>query len=143
MVKLKIHKFNLECENDCIILGVSSGFADYRLAWEINRALNINLLLGEQTLDVFDKKNNSVVPFRTHSCFIEETMTSFILIKNKQNNTFLVVDKPQIDYYLFLKDLYEYELNDIIQKLRNINGMSAVFDLSDDYIEAIEYLNFN
>ena len=43
MRKEVLIKFDIE--EECVILGISSGFADYRMAWEINKSLEIQLLL--------------------------------------------------------------------------------------------------
>jgi hypothetical protein len=54
----------------------------------------------------------------------------------------MVPERPQIDYYLFIKELHEIEIEDVISQLRSINGISAVFDFSNEHIEATDYLTF-
>lgn len=125
-----------------MILGISSGFADYRMAWEINNCLDVQLMLSEESIEVFDKKNSSTHSFRVHNFFLEETQTSFYLIRNKQFHTYLVPERPQIDYYFFIRELHEINLEEIIMKLRTVNGITAVFDLSNEYIDAIDFLTF-
>jgi len=142
MARQTIHKIKFDTEEEGNILGISSGFADYRMAWELNNKLDIQLLLSEQILEVFDKKSATTFPFRIHHCYLEETLTNYYLIRNKQHHVLMVQERPQIDYYLFIKELHKIEIEDVISQLRSINGISAVFDFSNEHIEATDYLTF-
>ena len=142
MAKNTVHKIKFDIEEECIILGISSGFADYRMAWEINKSLEIQLLLSDHSMEVYDKKTSTNNLFRIHHCYLEETLTNFYLVRNKQSHIFLVPERPQIYYYLFIKDLHEISLEEIASVLRAINGITAVFDFSNESIDATDYLTF-
>lgn len=142
MAKQTVHRLKFETEEEGNILGISSGFADYRMAWELNNKLDLQLMLSDQTIEVFDKKSAVTNAFRLHHCFVEETHTNYYLIRNKQHHALMVSERPQIDYYLFIKELHDIEIEEILSKLRSINGISAVFDFSNEYIEATDYLTF-
>jgi hypothetical protein len=45
-----------------------------------------------------------------------------------------------IDYFLVLRENYSFEKEILIQKIRKINGIVAVFDFPPDEFELIEYL---
>lgn len=142
MSKPIVHKIKFDLEEEGNVLGISSGFADYRMAWELNNSLELQLLLSNEMLTVYEKKSTHPHNFRVHHFFVEETMTSYYLIKNKQFNTYMAPDRPQIDYYLVIKNLDEIQLDAILSKLRAVNGVSAVFDFSNEYFEATDYLTF-
>ena len=140
MAKQTVHRLKFETEEEGNILGISSGFADYRMAWELNNKLDLQLMLSDQTIEVFDKKSAVNNAFRLHHCFVEETHTNYYLIRNKQHHTLMVSERPQIDYYLFIKELHVIEIEEILSKLRSINGISAVFDFSNEYLYPVKKL---
>jgi hypothetical protein len=140
MAKVKKYELILEDETTLEVYGVSSAFADYRLAWEFNQCLNVNLTKSNEVFEVRPNKAKELIPFRYFSFFDEECLTRFYLIKNKQENGVFHVERPMIDYFLVLRENYSFEKEILIQKLRKINGIVAVFDFPPDEFELIEYL---
>jgi hypothetical protein len=45
-----------------------------------------------------------------------------------------------IDFFLVLRENYSMKKEELMQKLRQINGLVAVFDFPPDEFELIEYL---
>ena len=58
------------------------------------------------------------------------TKNSCYLIKNKQEQHHLYSDRPMIDFFLVLKENFSHQPNELIEKLRNINGVVAVFEFN-------------
>ena len=56
MAKVKKYELILEDETTLEVFGVSSAFADYRLAWEFNQCLNINLTKSNEVFEVRSNK---------------------------------------------------------------------------------------
>ncbi len=140
MAKVKKHELILEDETTLEVFGVSSAFADYRLAWEFNQCLNVNLTKSNEVFELRLNKAKELISFRYFSFFDEECLTRFYLIKNKQENGVFHVERPMIDYFLVLRENYSFEKEILIQKIRKINGIVAVFDFPPDEFELIEYL---
>jgi hypothetical protein len=140
MAKVKKYELILEDETTLEVFGVSSAFADYRLAWEFNQCLNVNLTKSNEVFELRPNKAKELISFRYFSFFDEECLTRFYLIKNKQEHGVFHVERPMIDYFLVLRENYSFEKEILIQKIRKINGIVAVFDFPPDEFELIEYL---
>jgi len=61
------------------------------------------------------------------------------LIKNKQDQQLLQADRPMIDYFLVLKDNFSHEPDALIDKLRSINGIVAVFSFNHEEFDILDY----
>lgn len=142
MKKKTLVKLNFEFEDNYKLIGFSTGFADYRLAWELNKSLDIQLLLYDKKLEIFDKKIKEDIPFKVFHFFDEELLTSFYLLKNCQNNIFLLPDKLKIDYFLLIRDLGTFDLEMNIISLREIDGITAVFDFRNEPFDVGPLLTF-
>jgi hypothetical protein len=140
MAKVKKYELILEDETTLEVYGVSSAFADYRLAWEFNQCLNVNLTKSNEVFEVRPNKAKELISFRYFSFFDDECLTRFYLIKNKQEQGVFHLERPMIDYFLVLRENYSFEKEILIQKIRKINGIVAVFDFPPDEFELIEYL---
>jgi hypothetical protein len=140
MAKVKKYELILEDETTLEVYGVSSAFADYRLAWEFNQCLNVNLTKSNEVFEVRPNKAKELISFRYFSFFDDECLTRFYLIKNKQEQGVFHLERPMIDYFLVLRENYSFEKEILIQKIRKINGIVAVFDFPPNEFELIEYL---
>jgi hypothetical protein len=138
----KVKKYELVIEDECTldVFGVSSAFADYRLAWELNQCLDLNLTKANDAFEIRPNKAKELVPFRYFSYFDEECLSRFYLIKNKQENGAFQVEHPMIDYFFVARENYSFEKGILLEKLRKINGIVAVFDFPTDDFDMIAYL---
>lgn len=140
MAKVKKYDLVLEDESTLEVFGISSAFADYRLAWELNQCLDINLVKSNEAFELRHVKTKELQAFRYFSYFDEEVLTRFYLIKNRQEAGVFQSDRPMIDFFLVLRENFSLKKDEFIQKLRRINGLVAVFDFPADEFELIEYL---
>ncbi|MFZ9612995.1 MAG: IPExxxVDY family protein [Crocinitomicaceae bacterium] len=140
MAKVKKYELILEDEMTLEVIGISSAFADYRLAWELNQRLNINLIKSNEVFDVRALKSKESLSFRYFSFFDEEYLTRIYLIKNRQEPGMFHSDRPMIDFFLVLRENFSFEKEALIQQLRKINGIVAVFDFPESEFELISYL---
>ena len=138
----KVKKYDLVLEDDTTleVYGISSPFADYRLAWELNQHFDMNLVKQHDAFEIRHPKTKQVQEFRYFSFFDEEVLARFYLIKNKQESGTFHIERPMIDYFLVLRENFTIEKEDLMQTLRKINGLVAVFDFPSEEFELIDYL---
>lgn len=141
MTKIKKHKLVFDDEIDGEVYGISTAFSDYRLAWEMNAAFEIQLEKRENPLFLEDKKSKIEVPFYLYQHTSEDEFVRFTLIKNKQNNAFVKPDKSVMDYFLVIQENYVLTPAEIIRQLRGINGVVAVFEFESDEFDFIPFLD--
>ena len=127
MGKVKKYELTFDEEQPFEIYGISSAFADYRLTWELNQVLGIHLEKTENSFEVFIPKTKSNQQFRYFFYEDQELLTKFFLVKNKQEQHLLQADRPMIDYFLVLKEDFSHQPETLIEQLRAINGIVAVF----------------
>jgi hypothetical protein len=141
MTKTKKHQLIFEYDTDIEVFGISSAYIDYRLAWELNSKLSIQLEKQNEKLVIEDKKTKQAYSFFLYYFFDEENLTKYYLIRNKQDNRLLVNEKQFVDYFLCIQDNNSFTEEKLLSEMRNMNGIVAVFPLESDEFEFIEYLN--
>ena len=125
-------KLNVEQNNDYILLGLVSTEPDYKLSLALNKKFGISL---KTIPPVFLTGNKS--PDLTFSRFSNNDRTSdlrFTLISNRSGKSFLLDKLKNIDYLLQISDS-EADLNLITTKLREIDAITAVFNISFNTIK--------
>jgi len=139
MGKVKKYELTLDDEQPFEVYGISTAFADYRLTWELNQMLYIHLEKEQERFEVYLPKIKSQQEFSYFFYEDQELLTRFFLIKNKQDQQLLQADRPMIDYFLVLKDNFSHEPDALIDKLRSINGIVAVFSFNHEEFDILDY----
>jgi hypothetical protein len=98
------------------------------------------LIKSNEVFDVRALKSKESLSFRYFSFFDEEYLTRIYLIKNRQEPGMFHNDRPMIDFFLVLRENFSFEKEALIQELRKINGIVAVFDFPESEFELISYL---
>ena len=75
MTKTKKHQLIFEYDTDIEVFGISSAYIDYRLAWELNVKLSIQLEKQNEKLVSEDKKTKQAYSFFLYYFFDEENLT--------------------------------------------------------------------
>lgn len=140
MGKVKKYELTLDDDQPFEVYGISTAFADYRLTWELNQTLNIRLEKEQQSLHVFIPKLKANHPFNYYYFNDQELLTRIYLIKNKQEQQWLHPERPMIDYFLVFKENFVYQPAHLLEKLRLINGIVAVFSFNCDEFDTLDYL---
>ncbi|MEN9968572.1 MAG: hypothetical protein RIR94_750 [Bacteroidota bacterium] len=140
MGKVKKYELTLDDEQPFEVYGISTAFADYRLTWELNQMLGIRLEKEQQRFELYLPKLKAQQAFSYFSFEDQELLTRFYLIKNKQDQQLLQADRPMIDYFLVLKDNFSHEAAALLDQLRKINGIVAVFSFDYAEFDILDYL---
>lgn len=140
----KQHKYNLTLEADYNynMIGICSHHSDYRLVWGLNELLKLKLIKAENLFDVQHKKNG----LSKHNYFTqrdEEEMLDYYLIKNKAEGKFLIPEKQQIDYFLFLVNNQVIDADDWLQKIKSLSSVLTAFLLDPTEFSSTENLIFD
>jgi hypothetical protein len=140
MTKTKKHQLIFENDTDIEVFGISSAYIDYRLAWELNLKLSIQLEKQSEKLEIEDKKTKEINSFFLYFFYDKENLTKYYLIRNKQENKFIVGEKQFIDYFLCIRDNNSFEDETLLSEMRNMNGVVAVFPLESEEFEFTDLL---
>jgi len=138
----KIHSIDFEFDHDYDLIGIHSVLADYRMAYYLNKYLDIQLRRFKDDLDF--KLENCSFPLYT---FEDETAyASWSLIANKhvftQNITgggsnlfleetkisYLIPEKKKVDYFIKITGLTDnVELSTTLLNINKINNIMASY----------------
>ncbi len=141
MGKSKKYTLNIEDEIDFDLFGLSTPFADYRLAWALNEKLEFKFEKSIELLSIFDRKTKQMKSFQQFSYIDDENLTQIYLLKNKQGNQIVTTEHAMMDYFLIIKNNYTIDINKLLSQLRNTNGIVAAFKLERDNFDFLEEMN--
>jgi hypothetical protein len=145
MSKLKKHTLDFDEEIDFECIGITSHHRDYRLAWNINMTLNIQLKLSDKDLMVYrqqKKKESSNLAFPRYTFYDELNRLCYHLIENKFSGNTLITEYPMIDFFLFIDKRNVLNLKKIGEKLKKNNSILAVFPMDVDAIASFQDIIF-
>jgi len=139
------NKLKVEFSYDFILFGIISTLKEYKLAWEINKALDISLAKETDIEIEFFNKNDLVI-----SNYIFETENSeFRLLKNKAlsaaSNTsqFLLPELHSFDYIILVNGFEDtYSKIKLKEKLQSIPGIQYLKIFNPDELKSKENLIF-
>ncbi|MFP4059413.1 MAG: IPExxxVDY family protein [Bacteroidota bacterium] len=141
-MKKKVHKLEDNYKPGSVLVGISSHENDYRLSWAINQAFGFNLSKTENVI-IHDKKNGLKDTFSCFNYHDEDSLTTFNLISNRSENTYLLPDQKNIDFILKVSgDLEAVYLDSLIFKLRRIPIIITAFVLPELKIKYRNRLEF-
>jgi hypothetical protein len=143
MKKPKKHILSFEPEYDYEMWGICSHHRDYRLVWNINDKLNLNLEKADEDFHTTDKKGSIQSSHSLYSFTDEESSISYYLIKNKNLSKYLIPEQPTIDYFLFIQNDVLEASKGINQMLNNIPSVLGVYQFDPEEFDSTEMLVFN
>jgi hypothetical protein len=127
---LKVTKVKLKIEqnNDYILLGIVSAEPDYKLSLSLNNKFRISL----KNINPLKLTGNihSELAFSRFSNNDDHSDLNFSLISNRSGKNFLLNKLKNIDYLLQIQiSEKEADLNTITSRLREIDSVTAVFNI--------------
>ena len=143
MIK-KVKRYLLEEEaiEPFDFIGICTAHSDYRLAWHLNARFDVFFEKNPKNIEIPNKKSGDFDLFSYYSFHHPQDLSSYFLIRNKQNGRLLLSEKPSIDYFLTMQDNYIIEQSDMIENLRKMDSIIAVFGFNSKEFALSEYLIF-
>lgn len=141
----KQHKYNLliETDYDYDMIGICSHHSDYRLVWGLNELLKIQLAKAEDDFVVTGKKGSGNSSHSYYFTSDEENMMEIYFIKNKAGNKFLIPEKQQIDYFLFLRNNRIYSVKEWVELIKSHPSVLTAFEFDPHEFSSTEYILFD
>ena len=142
MAKTKKYTLTIDYEIDFDLIGICSQHNDYRLAWNINEKIGLNLAKCDEDYVLTNKKGEAVSNHSMYSFEDEENRLTYYLIKNKHQGKFLIPEKPSIDYFFFLHDNIAIELDELMNDLKSVPSILGVYEFDPVEIGSAENIVF-
>jgi hypothetical protein len=127
-------KLNIEQNNDYILLGLVSAEPDYKLSLSLNRKFRISLK-SISPLHLTEDAESEFI-FSRFSNYDDRADLKIILISNRTGKDYLLKKLKNIDYLLQIQSSEnDPNLNDITSSLREIDSVTAVFNIDINTIK--------
>lgn len=125
----KVKKYQLAFDNEYAyeLIGICSHYNDYRLVWSMNEALGLRLEKSQELFFVNGKKGFEAYGFPNYEMHDEDQRQDIYLIKNKHIGKYLIPEKQQIDYFLFVCNNVLVDIEEWVDKLRELPGVMAAY----------------
>ncbi len=139
------NKLKVDFSFDFTLFGMISVLKEHKLAWEINRAMDIHLVKNEDVVLEFFNKNDMII-----SNFIFETENSSIrLVKNKsmeknaKSGSFLLPELNSFDYLMFVTGFEDtFDIAQIKTFLSKVSGIQYLKEFDPQELKSKENLIF-
>jgi hypothetical protein len=140
-LKKEVHKLSLNHDDDSVLIGLVCQEADYRLAFALNKEININLTQSEN-IEIPIKNSAHKKSFSVFHAEDSRNVT-YKLISNHCESRFLLNEYRNMDYFLFIPGGLKGEMYDLlIRKIRNIKFIPAIFILDITTLKNPQVLMF-
>lgn len=127
-------QLEVEDEFDFSLLGICTHVKDYRLSWEINQRLGIEL---EKSDSVRPFVEGEETDFPASTFNDEDNFLNYVLIANKQDRKWLVPEQPQIDFLLKISgSQHDLELKKCKSQIQKIELVLTVIDLQPKILKS-------
>lgn len=127
-------KLEYEPDYDFLLLGIVSFERDYRLSWEMNARLGLDLVRTEDHKLSHPKTRKE----QLFSCFVyedEDSYLSYKLLSNKSDMGFLLDSLKNIDFLLVVSgEYYDSLATDFRSRLLGLDTVQACFVLDPQTI---------
>jgi hypothetical protein len=139
---MKPKKFILDYEDsdDFEVLAICSHHPDYRLVWNINKFADLELQRSEKLFDFYSKKGDLLSQHIKYEYYDAQFESEYILIKNKEQNSFIVPELEMVDYFLFLTTPHIYPTESIKNKLLDSESIVTTFKVDQNQYKSISRL---
>ncbi len=152
----KVLSLDYEFEHDYLLIAINSTLEDYRLAYSLNKNLNINLNSDPKGLEFTDKDCSFIV--FNYTCNL--TFNSWSLLANKHiftvintdenylfeedsKTSYLINEKKEVDYFLkIIGDFDTNALQSLIQHIKKIKGVITSYTINPLTLKSKDYLIF-
>ncbi len=145
MKTLKLDNNNLEDAffEDAFILGVVASLKDYQFCWLLNHRLRFDFR-NNNDIEIQLKKKKRTYFFTVFEYSEPNCSLGHYLYNNQFDGEYLLPEFKHLDYLWLMKGepISPERLHDIIQTLRNINGVQLVTELSPEKIRNKGHLIF-
>ena len=131
---------NIEEEYDFSLIGISCHSKDYRLCWELNNALAIDLI---RTKDLDINLKNNIGTFSFYEFIDEENYIEFFLISNRSAKGFLIPELKTIDFLFMIKGTTSEQLIDeLLEKISALPVVLTSYMINIDKLKSKQNLLF-
>ena len=133
----KILDFDYEEHLDFVLIGMVCAYKDFRLCYEINKILNVQLCKVDD-LELKKERRGSGSYFSYYQ-YSNGDNEHYIVLSNKGSNGHFINELRHIDYFMLIKNLAPFNsIENIIAQLQNISLITRVEEMEASHYKSSE-----
>ena len=131
---------SLEEDYDFILIGISCHSKDYRLCWELNKLLFIDLI---RTADLEISKKKELKSYSFYEFIDRDNYLEYYLISNLGNSGYLIPEQNKVDFFFMIKgSTSTNQKEDIICKINSLSLVLTSFSINPNQLKSKQNLLF-
>ncbi len=131
------HVLKVKGEYNSRVFGINTTFKDFKLAHFLNKELDIELKRMDDLK--MDEPHNT--PYSFYYFDQGENANVLNLIQNHSGGMRLLAGKPPFDFlFVIHNSIFEDRLNQMISKIRAINGIVSIFELTESGYKELPHI---
>lgn len=136
-------KLVLDFDFDFIVFAISCHAKDYRLCWNLNKVLGIELSKKDDyQLDLKQSKKNSTHSFYSYND--ETNRLKYSLVSNRSDIGFLIEEHKETDYFFIIEGFYDLlDLTEMLHKIKSIDIVLTSFKIDPYKLKSKQNLIFS
>lgn len=137
--KQKVHKLDFHQELDFLLIGIISGHKDYRLCFELNKSLALEMYRCKDLVLSAGRPGSST----SHAWFTYggNDRECYHLIGNRDldHTGFFMPEMRNVDYFLLIHGAASnFALDKVVEHLRQIKVVSAAYEIEPAELKSAE-----
>ena len=133
------YQLEVEYDYDFILIGISCHVKDYRICWALNHALEI-ALEKQNDLEIIRKNKKGTSEHAVFFYYDEENHTEFNVVHNVGTAGYLIPEQKQADFYLIIRNDFDLEIVDLVNKVRQIDFVLTAFEVDIESLKSKQNL---
>ncbi len=122
------------------LIGISCHSKDYRLCWEINKALSTDLI---RTEDLEIRKKGEVNAHSFYEYIDDDNYLEYYLISNRGNKGFLIPEQKTVDFFIMAKgNISDRHTKETISKINALSLVLTSFSIDPNLLKSKQNLLF-
>lgn len=134
------HRLQLEEEYEFLAFGLSCHLKDFRVAWNLSKALNLDFLREIKKLNSDDLDLDEFAKFIARD---EDNHLNYIILSNQNEDAYLFKDLKQYDFFILIEGYIDiFDEDWFIDLLHGIDSFQFVAAMDCSRFNKIQYALF-
>ncbi|MGB0403057.1 MAG: IPExxxVDY family protein [Salibacteraceae bacterium] len=121
-------KLEFDYDYDFFLIGIFCHHKDYRLAWMLNKYLELDL---SKSKDYVMYNKDQEQKFSMYVDYIDNQELYYYLISNRGENGLLIPERKDVDYFLMVDGLIESsKKGELVKKIRELKEVLSAIEIN-------------
>lgn len=141
---MKVKKLIVDYTYEFELYGVSTSIKDYKLAWLINKKLNLALVRADDYLIELNKEELEIINYAFHTEHNElRFFKNKAVLDDGSVQKYMVAEMKHFEYFVMVSGLiHTFTSDELLKELRAIEGVQLINQIDIDTLKSRDYFLF-